>query len=223
MKAAAAFAPRLLSHTLHAHEGHAGADCPECHATYASPREAMRQGIAYLSEDRRQLGLSLPQSLTANITLATLDRYVTRLRLVDGSAERAVLYALIAVGYINQIAGRFAQDYQQERLAATTPLLQARLPSVVLVVIAAVLLGPAAALWVYLADQSPFRRQRLHLHTRGPGGEHHLGSLALAPRQARQDVQRLLGHDDEGLRGEDARIVVDLVEAVIAAHAGPTK
>ena len=55
-----------------------------------SPREALRQGIAYLSEDRRQLGLSLPQSLTANITLATLDRYVTRLRLVDSSAERAV-------------------------------------------------------------------------------------------------------------------------------------
>jgi rhamnose transport system ATP-binding protein len=55
-----------------------------------SPREAMRHGIAYLSEDRRQLGLSLPQSLTANITLATLGRYVTRLRLVDTSAERAV-------------------------------------------------------------------------------------------------------------------------------------
>jgi rhamnose transport system ATP-binding protein len=55
-----------------------------------SPREALRHGIAYLSEDRRQLGLSLPQSLTANITLATLDRYVTRLRLVDSSAEHAV-------------------------------------------------------------------------------------------------------------------------------------
>jgi rhamnose transport system ATP-binding protein len=55
-----------------------------------SPREALRHGIAYLSEDRRQLGLSLPQSVTANITLATLDRYVTRLRLVDSSAEHAV-------------------------------------------------------------------------------------------------------------------------------------
>jgi rhamnose transport system ATP-binding protein len=55
-----------------------------------SPREALDHGIAYLSEDRRQLGLSLPQSLTANITLATLDRYMTRLRLIDGSAERAV-------------------------------------------------------------------------------------------------------------------------------------
>ena len=55
-----------------------------------SPRQALRAGIAYLSEDRRQLGLSLPQSLTANITLATLRNYVTRLRLLDSSAEREV-------------------------------------------------------------------------------------------------------------------------------------
>ena len=55
-----------------------------------SPRQALRAGIAYLSEDRRALGLSLPQSVTANITLATLRKYVTRLRLLDSSAERAV-------------------------------------------------------------------------------------------------------------------------------------
>jgi rhamnose transport system ATP-binding protein len=55
-----------------------------------SPRQALRAGIAYLSEDRRALGLSLPQSVTANITLATLRNYLTRLRLLDRSAERAV-------------------------------------------------------------------------------------------------------------------------------------
>ena len=55
-----------------------------------SPHQAMRQGIAYLSEDRRQRGLSMPQSVTANITLATLRRYVSRLRLLDSSAERSV-------------------------------------------------------------------------------------------------------------------------------------
>jgi rhamnose transport system ATP-binding protein len=55
-----------------------------------SPRRALRAGIAYLSEDRRQLGLSLPQSVTANITLATLRHYVTRLRLLNRAAERAV-------------------------------------------------------------------------------------------------------------------------------------
>jgi rhamnose transport system ATP-binding protein len=54
-----------------------------------SPQEAMRNGIAYLSEDRRRLGLSLPQSITANITLATLRRYAARAGLLDSNAERA--------------------------------------------------------------------------------------------------------------------------------------
>jgi rhamnose transport system ATP-binding protein len=56
--------------------------------TIRSPRQAMRHRIAYLSEDRRALGLSLPQSVTANVTLATLKRYVSRLGLVDANAER---------------------------------------------------------------------------------------------------------------------------------------
>ena len=58
-----------------------------------TPRQALRAGLAYLSEDRRALGLSLPQSITANITLATLRRYVTRLRLLDSKAEREVASA----------------------------------------------------------------------------------------------------------------------------------
>ena len=36
-------------------------------------RDAMRHGIAYVSEDRRRLGLSMPQSVTSNITLAGLS------------------------------------------------------------------------------------------------------------------------------------------------------
>ena len=51
--------------------------------------QALRAGVAYVSEDRRRLGLSLPQSVTANVTLATLRNYVNRLRLLDGRAERA--------------------------------------------------------------------------------------------------------------------------------------
>jgi rhamnose transport system ATP-binding protein len=52
-----------------------------------SPDEALAHGIAYLSEDRRNLGLSLRQSVSANITLSTLDRYTTKSGLVDRSAE----------------------------------------------------------------------------------------------------------------------------------------
>jgi rhamnose transport system ATP-binding protein len=54
-----------------------------------SPRDAMSRGIAYVSEDRRRLGLSMPQSVTANVTLAGLRRFVSKWRLVDRSAERA--------------------------------------------------------------------------------------------------------------------------------------
>jgi rhamnose transport system ATP-binding protein len=53
-----------------------------------TPKVAMANGIAYVSEDRRRLGLSLPQSVAANITLPSLRRFVSRWRLVDRGAER---------------------------------------------------------------------------------------------------------------------------------------
>ncbi|HEX6222304.1 MAG TPA: sugar ABC transporter ATP-binding protein [Acidimicrobiia bacterium] len=59
-----------------------------------SPHAALAHGIAYLSEDRRGLGLSLNQSVSANITLATLARYTTRMGLVDREAEQADALAL---------------------------------------------------------------------------------------------------------------------------------
>jgi rhamnose transport system ATP-binding protein len=54
-----------------------------------SPNQAMRLGIAYVSEDRRALGLSLPMSITANITLPTLRRYLGALGLIRTRAEAA--------------------------------------------------------------------------------------------------------------------------------------
>jgi rhamnose transport system ATP-binding protein len=54
-----------------------------------SPREAMASGIAYVSEDRRQLGLSLPMSIAANISLPSLKRYLSALGLVRTGLERA--------------------------------------------------------------------------------------------------------------------------------------
>ena len=57
--------------------------------TVRSPRQAMARGIAYLSEDRRQLGLSLPMSIAANITLPVLRRYLNGLGLVRRGLERA--------------------------------------------------------------------------------------------------------------------------------------
>ena len=49
----------------------------------------MRLGIAYVTEDRRQLGLVLPMSVVVNVTLPTLPRYLNRLGLVKRSQEAA--------------------------------------------------------------------------------------------------------------------------------------
>lgn len=58
--------------------------------TIRSPRDALSHGIAYLSEDRRKLGLSMPQTVATNISLPMLRRYIGRGHLVDRSAERTM-------------------------------------------------------------------------------------------------------------------------------------
>src|SRR6266481_2752077 len=57
--------------------------------TIRNPQDALRVGIAYTTEDRRQLGLLFPLSIAANITLPTLRRYLSRFGLVRRSAEAA--------------------------------------------------------------------------------------------------------------------------------------
>ena len=56
--------------------------------TVGSPREGMNLGIAYVSEDRRQLGLILPMSIFANITLPILRRFLNRFGLIRTGLER---------------------------------------------------------------------------------------------------------------------------------------
>ena len=55
--------------------------------TIRQPDDAIRLGIAYVTEDRRGLGLSLPMSITSNISLPTLRRYLTGLGLVRRKQE----------------------------------------------------------------------------------------------------------------------------------------
>jgi rhamnose transport system ATP-binding protein len=56
--------------------------------TVHGPGDAMALGIAYVSEDRRQLGLSLPMSITANVSLPMLRRYLNGLGLIRRREER---------------------------------------------------------------------------------------------------------------------------------------
>jgi rhamnose transport system ATP-binding protein len=71
-----------------------------------SPEQALKLGIAYVTEDRRQLGLSLPMSIVANVTLPMLRSYLTALGLIRRGAEVAT-----------------AEQYRQ-RLAIRAPSVQ---------------------------------------------------------------------------------------------------
>ena len=54
----------------------------------ANPQQAMQAGIAYVSEDRRKLGLAMPMPIQANISVATLNEFLNRWGLLDGDRER---------------------------------------------------------------------------------------------------------------------------------------
>jgi ribose transport system ATP-binding protein len=58
-------------------------------ADLKSPRDAMRHGLTYLSEDRKGKGLHVDLSLQDNVTLMTLERYAHPL--LDMKAGRAAL------------------------------------------------------------------------------------------------------------------------------------
>jgi rhamnose transport system ATP-binding protein len=88
-----------------------------------TPRQALDHGIAYLSEDRRHVGLSLPQSITANITLPSLARYAPRLGLVDRRAEREAAEGFrtrlrIRTPGLNQAVGLLSGGNQQKTMLA---------------------------------------------------------------------------------------------------------
>lgn len=54
-----------------------------------SPRDAVRQGIALLTEDRKEQGLLLPRPVRENISLTVLGRLSNWMGWVRGAAERA--------------------------------------------------------------------------------------------------------------------------------------
>ena len=60
-----------------------------------SPKDAVREGIGYLSEDRKRFGVVLKKSITENSTLACLRDYVKHLGMIDGPAERKVTQKMV--------------------------------------------------------------------------------------------------------------------------------
>jgi rhamnose transport system ATP-binding protein len=61
--------------------------------TVSSPREGMALGIAYSTEDRRQLGLVMPLSIAANVSLPSLPRFLSPGGMVRRAQEQAAAEA----------------------------------------------------------------------------------------------------------------------------------
>jgi rhamnose transport system ATP-binding protein len=57
------------------------------------PAEAIAAGIAYVSEDRRKLGLAMPLPVYANISLATLAKLMSPAGIIDRRREREIAEA----------------------------------------------------------------------------------------------------------------------------------
>jgi ribose transport system ATP-binding protein len=61
-----------------------------------SPSDAVKHGIAYLSEDRKRYGLALGMDVEANIVLATLQKFLGALGWVQNSKTQAAADAHVA-------------------------------------------------------------------------------------------------------------------------------
>ena len=55
-----------------------------------SPKQAMAHGIAYVSEDRRKLGLAMAMPVFANASLPSLKNFLRRFGLIDRKAEKTM-------------------------------------------------------------------------------------------------------------------------------------
>ncbi|MCW2270850.1 MULTISPECIES: sugar ABC transporter ATP-binding protein [Pseudomonas] len=83
-----------------------------------SPKLAVREGIALITEDRKGEGLLLSQSISANIALGNLPA-ISRAGVLDGAAERALAQRQISAMRIrssspDQVVGELSGGNQQK-------------------------------------------------------------------------------------------------------------
>ncbi len=62
-------------------------------ALFRRPAEAIAAGMAYVSEDRRKLGLAMPLPVFANVSLATLGKLLSPAGIIDRRREREIAEA----------------------------------------------------------------------------------------------------------------------------------
>jgi ABC-type sugar transport system ATPase subunit len=87
-----------------------------------SPSEAIAHGIAYVTEDRKRLGLILEQTILNNMTLANLPqlsgRYVTNARAEATEGQRAMQELRIKARNLSTVAGTLSGGNQQKVVLA---------------------------------------------------------------------------------------------------------
>jgi rhamnose transport system ATP-binding protein len=62
---------------------------------FTTPRAAIEAGIAYVSEDRRKFGLAMPMAIKSNVSLATLDDFLSPFGLLKQAKEDKVAHHFI--------------------------------------------------------------------------------------------------------------------------------
>lgn len=97
-----------------------------------NPRDSIRAGIAFLTEDRKGQGLVLLQSVEFNSTLVDLKNFVKRKPFLDlnrlrGSAEKMVRDLRIKVPTISTLAGQLSGGNQQKVVIAKWLMSKARI------------------------------------------------------------------------------------------------
>ncbi len=89
-----------------------------------TPTEAMRAGIAYVSEDRKELGLYLRHTVRENLAAPRLERFCTtwgavRDGRIDEYARKSCKRFGVVTPDVHQIVGRLSGGNQQKVLLAT--------------------------------------------------------------------------------------------------------
>ncbi len=84
-----------------------------------SPEQALGLGIAYMTEDRRQIGLTMTMSISSNISLPMLRQYLSRMGLVKREAETTTANQFrerlaIRTTDVEQLVGKLSGGNQQK-------------------------------------------------------------------------------------------------------------
>jgi len=91
-------------------------------ASISRPSDAIRQGIAFVTEDRKRYGLVLDQTILRNMTLAGLKnlsgRFITNEHAEAATGERAMKEFSVKAGSIMNIVGTLSGGNQQKVVLA---------------------------------------------------------------------------------------------------------